>query len=335
MKEQLAKIRSEALAAFGQAQSAAELDSLRVQYLGKKGELTAVLKMMGKLPAEERPAMGQLANEVRSALEAAIAAIEKKLADEGYKNVTISKAGSTYTFSGQDKLGYDSKFTWDVDTDLVEVITYTLNGKETTAPAGETITYTSNWIVVNGKGVQTDVIPEAGDVIDTDMLAITVDGGKPEYIKNGSTYTVEAKDGSTTAKIGADYVAYGDASAALNADTVVTTGFVKYTIMNADDTESSSDYVVAGEAPAAVTGANGTGFIYTVGDVDKGYLAYSSAIPAADMTGDVVVYRGYVTVTYVDTNDIGITGEEVVKYNETSLEVTYGVGFRDGCDCWY
>ena len=69
MKEQLAKIRSEALAAFGQAQSAAELDSLRVQYLGKKGELTAVLKMMGKLSAEERPAMGQLANEVRSWIE--------------------------------------------------------------------------------------------------------------------------------------------------------------------------------------------------------------------------------------------------------------------------
>ena len=79
MKEQLAKIRSEALAAFGQAQSAAELDSLRVQYLGKKGELTAVLKMMGKLSAEERPAMGQLANEVRSALEAAIEAAAGKL----------------------------------------------------------------------------------------------------------------------------------------------------------------------------------------------------------------------------------------------------------------
>ena len=54
-----------------------------------------------------------------------------------------------------------------------------MTAKETTAPAGETITYTSNWIVVNGEGVQTDVIPEAGDVIDTDMLAITVDGGKP------------------------------------------------------------------------------------------------------------------------------------------------------------
>ena len=42
MKEQLAKIRSEALAAFGQAQSAAELDSLRVQYLGKKGDTYAL-----------------------------------------------------------------------------------------------------------------------------------------------------------------------------------------------------------------------------------------------------------------------------------------------------
>ena len=79
MKEQLARIRSEALDAFEQAQSAAELDSLRVQYLGKKGELTAVLKMMGKLSAEERPAMGQLANEVRSALEAAIEAAAGKL----------------------------------------------------------------------------------------------------------------------------------------------------------------------------------------------------------------------------------------------------------------
>ena len=79
MKEQLARIRSEALAAFEQAQSAAELDSLRVQYLGKKGELTAGLKMMGKLSAEERPAMGQLANEVRSALEAAIEAAAGKL----------------------------------------------------------------------------------------------------------------------------------------------------------------------------------------------------------------------------------------------------------------
>ena len=79
MKEQLANIRSQALSAFEGAQSAAELDALRVQYLGKKGELTAVLKMMGKLSAEERPAMGQLANEVRAVLEQALETKGKEL----------------------------------------------------------------------------------------------------------------------------------------------------------------------------------------------------------------------------------------------------------------
>ena len=81
MKEQLAKIRAEALAAFDAAADSAALDALRVQYLGKKGELTAVLKQMGKLSAEERPAMGQLANEVRAALEEAIENTSKKLAE--------------------------------------------------------------------------------------------------------------------------------------------------------------------------------------------------------------------------------------------------------------
>ena len=82
MKEQLANIRAQALSAFEAAQDLAALDSLRVQYLGKKGELTAVLKQMGKLSAEERPAMGQLANEVRAALEGAIEAASKKLEEK-------------------------------------------------------------------------------------------------------------------------------------------------------------------------------------------------------------------------------------------------------------
>ena len=79
MREQLANIRAQALAAFESAADSAALDALRVQYLGKKGELTAVLKQMGKLSAEERPAMGQLANEVRAALEEALEAAAKKL----------------------------------------------------------------------------------------------------------------------------------------------------------------------------------------------------------------------------------------------------------------
>ena len=79
MKEELAKIRAEALSALEEAKAPAELDALRVQYLGKKGALTALLKQMGKLSAEERPIMGQLANDVRAALEEALEKTGKKL----------------------------------------------------------------------------------------------------------------------------------------------------------------------------------------------------------------------------------------------------------------
>jgi len=69
MKQQLETIRQAALAALDAAQDAQELETLRVKYLGKKGELTAVLKMMGKLSPEERPVMGQVANAVRAEIE--------------------------------------------------------------------------------------------------------------------------------------------------------------------------------------------------------------------------------------------------------------------------
>ena len=72
MKQQLEAIRKSALEAIEQAGASEELETLRVKYLGKKGELTAVLKQMGKLSAEERPVIGQVANEVRAALEEAI-----------------------------------------------------------------------------------------------------------------------------------------------------------------------------------------------------------------------------------------------------------------------
>jgi len=72
MKQQLEQIRQAALEAIGQAQVMEELEALRVKYLGKKGELTAVLKQMGKLSAEERPVIGQLANEVRADIEKAM-----------------------------------------------------------------------------------------------------------------------------------------------------------------------------------------------------------------------------------------------------------------------
>ena len=79
MKETLERIRREALEALEQTGAAQDLDALRVKYLGKKGELTAVLKQMGRLSAEERPAMGQLANEVRAAVETALESRARKL----------------------------------------------------------------------------------------------------------------------------------------------------------------------------------------------------------------------------------------------------------------
>ena len=95
MKENLEQIRSEALAAI--SADGADLEALRVKYLGKKGELTAVLKMMGKLSAEERPVMGALANTVRAEIETKLdeakasigaKALEAKLASEAI-DVTI------------------------------------------------------------------------------------------------------------------------------------------------------------------------------------------------------------------------------------------------------
>ena len=97
MKQQLESIREQALAALEEASTPAALEELRVKLLGKKGELTAVLKQMGKLSAEERPVMGQMANSVRAAIEEKLeqrkqtihaAALEAKLAAEAI-DVTI------------------------------------------------------------------------------------------------------------------------------------------------------------------------------------------------------------------------------------------------------
>ena len=69
MKEQLEAIAKKAFEELAQSQDLKALDAVRVKYLGKKGELTAILKQMGKLSAEERPVIGQLANQVRGDIE--------------------------------------------------------------------------------------------------------------------------------------------------------------------------------------------------------------------------------------------------------------------------
>ena len=97
MKKMLQDLREVAVKAILGADDPQALEALRIQYLGKKGDLTKLLKMMGKLDPSERPAMGQLANQVRAEVENALAQrkdelsallLERKLASEAV-DVTI------------------------------------------------------------------------------------------------------------------------------------------------------------------------------------------------------------------------------------------------------
>ena len=82
MREQLEQLRKDALLALEEALTEDELHNVRISFLGRKGELTALMKGLGKLSAEERPVVGQLVNtlrdEIESSLEAAFAATREK-----------------------------------------------------------------------------------------------------------------------------------------------------------------------------------------------------------------------------------------------------------------
>ncbi|MCD8376595.1 MAG: phenylalanine--tRNA ligase subunit alpha [Oscillospiraceae bacterium] len=82
MKAQIEAIRAAALEEISQAGQTGELDAVRVRYLGRKGRLTALLKQMGGLSPEERPVMGQIANQARQSLEQAIETRAAQLAGQ-------------------------------------------------------------------------------------------------------------------------------------------------------------------------------------------------------------------------------------------------------------
>ena len=93
MKSALEAIRARALERLQNAEDLTALEEARVQLLGKKGELTAILKTMGQLSPEERPVMGQMANEVRAAIEEKLAArgaaLKAAMAEQKLKMETI------------------------------------------------------------------------------------------------------------------------------------------------------------------------------------------------------------------------------------------------------
>ncbi len=72
MKEQLGKIKAEALAEIGNAEQSNTLNDIRIKFLGKKGVLTAILRGMGDLAPEERPVIGEIVNQVRQSIEKAL-----------------------------------------------------------------------------------------------------------------------------------------------------------------------------------------------------------------------------------------------------------------------
>ncbi len=80
MKERLQKIKENALEQIQTANGMEALNSIRVAFLGKKGELTAIMKSMREVPPEERPAFGQLVNEARSEIENCLENMMKDLA---------------------------------------------------------------------------------------------------------------------------------------------------------------------------------------------------------------------------------------------------------------
>ena len=93
MKEQLEKIKSEALAKIDASDALEKLNEIRVAYLGKKGELTSVLKSMKDVAPEERPKVGQMVNEVRALIEERLeetkTALARKAREEQMKREVI------------------------------------------------------------------------------------------------------------------------------------------------------------------------------------------------------------------------------------------------------
>jgi phenylalanyl-tRNA synthetase alpha chain len=92
MKQALEQIPPQAADALAAAADPKQIDELRVKYLGKKGELTAILKQMGGLSAEERPIIGQVANEVRGEIEALITGKLTSLKSSGMERAMEEEA---------------------------------------------------------------------------------------------------------------------------------------------------------------------------------------------------------------------------------------------------
>ena len=112
MKKLLEKIKAEALKALENYDKMEELESFRVKYIGKKGEIKGVLKRLGSVAADERKEVGALANEIRAYIEKGLAekkaAMQEKVLQEKLKKevIDVTMPGKKSSIGGAHPVSY-------------------------------------------------------------------------------------------------------------------------------------------------------------------------------------------------------------------------------------
>ena len=121
MKDTLNRIKEEALSIIASPDTDdAALEALRIKYLGKKGELTAVLRGMGQLSPEERPIVGQMANDVRAEIESALTEKKTALAASALDAQLLSEKIDVTVPGKKEKMGHRHPLTL-VQRDMEEI----------------------------------------------------------------------------------------------------------------------------------------------------------------------------------------------------------------------
>lgn len=207
MKDTLSKIRETALASCASAKTIDEIENLRVQVLGRKGELTQILRTLGTMTPEERAEVGKLSNEIKTQIEAALderkAGIERevignKLASE-WIDVTLSGPQSSEPFD-RGHLHPISQFQYEIEDIFTSMGFDVLDG-----PEAETEHY--NFEALNipkhhpARDMQDTFWTEDGNLLRTHTSAIQVRGmekATPPFrvVGPGRVFRYEATDAS-------------------------------------------------------------------------------------------------------------------------------------------
>lgn len=207
MKDQLTAIRTKAIEAASKAATIDEIENLRVQVLGRKGELTQILRTLGSMTAEERAEIGKLSNQFKEEIESAIDArkavieeesIAKKLSED-WLDVSLSAPQGEELFT-RGRLHPISQFQYEIEDIFTSMGFDVLDG-----PEAETEQY--NFEALNipkhhpARDMQDTFWTEDNNLLRTHTSAIQVRGMekmKPPFriVGPGRVFRYEATDAS-------------------------------------------------------------------------------------------------------------------------------------------